>query len=153
LASEIGFERRGPESGGSVDAMAGQTLRRDIVMELARAAGGLKGSKVHATVTQRVDGVLVAVEPDRRPREGASATKQVLIDLIDRPARAACPSSGEVDDRLRDAWPPSAPGDRKDAAARQATDGNPLTVDKRLRQDGRSDRVDIAQGAVGAGHR
>ena len=133
--------------------MAVQPLRRIILTERALAAGGPEGGKVAPAVSQRIEGIAVAVEPDRRSLEGAAATEELRIDVVNGGATLAQPSADEVHDRARDPRLPAAPGNGKDAPARHAADGDPIAIDKGLRQKHRRDGIDVAQSAFGASKR
>ena len=133
--------------------MAVHPLRQDILAERALAAGGAEHVEIPPAVSQRIVGIAVAVEPDRRSLEGAAATEDLRIDLIDGGATIAQPSADEVHDGARHRGLPAAPGNGKDAAARHAADGDPLAIDKGLRQKHRRNGIDVAEGAFGAGER
>ena len=117
--------------------------------ERALAAGGAEHVEIPPAVSQRIVGIAVAVEPDRRSLEGAGATEDLRIDVIDGGATIAQPSADEVHDGARHRGLPAAPGNGKNAAARHAADGDPLAIDKGLRQKHRRDGIDVAQGTLG----
>src|SRR6266446_6823610 len=139
LGCEIALERGAPQLRRRADLMAGQPLRRGIIMKRAFAAGRLEGGKIRAAVRQRIERVVVAVEPDRRLAVDRAASEQVLVDGTRTPATRPKPAANEVDDGAR--------------RAGLAADGHLAAIDERLRQDRRRDGVDVAERTVGAGER
>ena len=133
--------------------MAAQPLRRDKVTERTLAARGAKSGEVLPAVSQRIEGIPVAVEPDRRPVEVlAEAERSWLMSSADGhpsltqpPAKftTACATFGL----------PAAPGDGESAAARVPADGDARAIDEGLRQQHRRQRVEVAQRALRTGPR
>ena len=133
--------------------MAAQPLRRDEVVERPLAAGGAESGEVPAAVTQRIERIPVAIEPDRRPVEALAEAEEILVDVIGGRATLGHPTAGEIHHRLRDLGLAAAPGHGKSAAARMAADGDARAIDEGLRQQHRRQRVEIAQRALRTGQR
>src|SRR5262249_33820882 len=119
---QIGLDRRTPQYRCKRNAVPAATLGRHVFVEAALAAGGAVRREVRAAVTERIEWIVLAVEPQRRLAVGGAAREQRAVDETRGRTTGAEPAADEVDRGLRLVGPPPAPGDREDAAARLAAD-------------------------------
>src|SRR4051812_36051082 len=66
--------------------------------ELAFAAGVLERREVLAAVTDRIERIVPAIEPDRRPTKLATTSRQGTIDFACGAAARADPAADKIDD-------------------------------------------------------
>src|SRR5262249_57845927 len=94
---QVGFHPAAPQRRYGRNAVTVGAWRRLIFVERAFAAGLLEGGEVRAAMRQRIERIVVAIQPDRRLAERRTALEQALVDGGGVGAAGPHPAADEVD--------------------------------------------------------
>src|SRR6185437_1370375 len=130
--------------------MAIQPVRRLVIVPDALATRRQESVEVRPRVLQRIEDVVVAIEPKRWLSPGDATFQESLIDRGGVQASpGALPAPDEIDDGAHRGML-SAPGDTQDAAPRLTPDSDPPAIDEWLGNQRQRHGLDLAQRPVGA---
>ena len=117
---------------------------RGQLVKLAPAAGLLEGLEARPAVSERIEGVPVAVDPQRVVWIRRAAREQGLVDRRRLLAARSVSAADEVDHALDLFGMEAGVRDAQDAAARLPADHHASAIHERHRHDGAHGGLDVS---------